>query len=192
MSRLNSREYSWYVLCVPPQKELAVEKIMSAEGFATFVPIKREHKFANAAARARKIKTEIVLPIMPRYIFLGMAPGKSPGWERVFCFTGIFNYRRHRVITGVLGVDGKPCWVRHEPLRRFMLRHSSGEFNAPSYHKLMETHREFEPGDMVQTEDQMFEGRVVEIEGNRAKVFIEIFSGGHKASIPLEQLVSIR
>ena len=191
MSRLDSREFEWYVLCVPPQKELAVETIVGGEGFATFVPVKREHKFANEAARARMKKTEVVLPIMPRYIFLGMSD-RTPDWDRVWCYTGIFNRYKHRIATGVLGANGRPCRVRHEPLRKFMLRHSAGEFNAPSYHKFMQTHREFEVGDMVVTEDELFTGRVINITDNRARVFIEIFGGGHYASIPLENLLSIR
>ncbi len=191
MTRLDSREFRWYVLVTPPQKELAVEKIMSAEGYAAFVPVSRQHKYANEAARARKVKTEIALPIMPRYVFLGMSD-RTPGWERVFCFTGIFNYRRERVLTGVLGVDGKPCQVRHEPLRQFMLRHSAGAFNSPSYHRYMrQTGREFEPGDMVVTDDQLFTGRVIEITDDRARVFIDIFGGGHEASIPIDKLVAI-
>ena len=190
MSRLDSREFDWYVLCVPPQTELAAEKIMGAEGFATFVPVTVRYDYANGAAKARKQKTEIRLPIMPRYCFLGMS-GQTPGWDRVFCYVGIFNRYKHRIATGVLGVDGKPCMVRHGPLRKFMLRHSSGMFNAPSYHKYMTTHREFSVGDMVQTEDELFTGQVIEITDNRARVFIKIFGGGHEASIPLENLVAI-
>ncbi len=131
MSRLDSSAFAWFVLCVRAQTELATEKIMgpSGEGFATFLPVSREFKFANGPARARMQKTEVALPIMPRYVFLGMS-GLTPGWERVFCYTGIFNRYKRRIVTGVLGVDGKPCRVRHEPLRLFMLRHSKGEFNA--------------------------------------------------------------
>ena len=190
MSRLDSREFKWFVLCVPPQRELAVEQIMGGEGFATFVPVTIKYDFCNGAAKARMQKTEIRLPIMPRYVFIGMND-KTGGWDRVFCYTGIFNKFKHRIATGVLGVDGRPCQVRHEPLRKFMLRHSSGAFNSPSYHKYMQTHREFEVGDLVQTEDELFTGRVIDITDNRAKVFISIFGGGHEASIPLEQLVAI-
>ncbi len=190
MSRLDSSAFAWFVLCVPPQKELVVEKIMGAEGFATFVPVTKKYDFANGAARARMIKTEIRLPIMPRYVFLGMSD-RTPGFERVFCYTGIFNRYKRRIATGVLGVDGKPCQVRHESLRLFMLRHSAGAFNAPSYHKFMQTHREFEVGDMVVTEDELFTGRVINITDNRARVFIKIFGGTAEASIPLENLVAI-
>ncbi len=192
MNKVDSRAYRWFVLCVPPQRELSVQQIMNLEGFATFVPVSMEHKFANEAARARKVKTQVALPIMPRYIFLGMSSDLTPGWARVFCYTGIFNRFKRRIATGVLGANGKPCQVRHEPLRKFMLRHSAGEFNAPSYHKFMQTHREFSPGDLVITEDELFTGRVIDITGNRARVFISIFGGGYDASIPLEKLVALR
>ncbi len=191
MSRLDSSAFAWYVLVVPPQRELAVQQVMDREGFATFVPVTKKYDFANGAARARMQKTEVALPIMPRYIFIGMSD-RTPGFERVFSYTGIFNKFKRRIATGVLGVDGKPCQVRHEPLRKFMLRHSSGAFNSPSYHKHMKTHREFEVGDMVITEDELFTGRVIDITGNRARVFIEIFGGTAEADISLENLVSIR
>ncbi len=192
MSRLDSREYSWYVLCVPPQKELAVEKIMGGEGFATFVPVTKKYDFANGAARARMIKTEIRLPIMPRYVFLGMKTGLTPGWDRVFCYTGIFNKFRHRIATGVLGVDGKPAEVRHEPLRKFMLRHSAGVFNAPEYHKKMrQTGREFGPGDTVTTEGEGITFKVLEIEDGKASGFVRLFNKNHRVQVSIENLFLI-
>ncbi len=187
MSRLDSREYIWYVLCVPPQRELAVQQIMDREGFATFVPVKREFKFANGPARARMKKTASALPIMPRYVFLGMNPGKTPGWDRVFCYTSIFNRYKHRIASGVLGVDGKPCRVRHDPLRRFMLRHSAGAFNAPGYHSQMrQTGREFGPGDMVTTESITF--RVVDIEDGKAAGLVKMFNKVHRVNVSIEDL----
>ncbi len=203
MSRLDSRDYRWFVLCVPPQKELAVERIMGAEGFATFVPVAKEHKFANAAARGRMDKKLVSLPLMPRYVFLGMSDN-TPGWARVFCYTSIFNRHKQRIATGVIGMNGRPYEVPHDTvrgkdgkpdrvgIRTFMLRHNAGEFNAPSYHKYMQTHREFEPGDMVITEDELFTGKVIEIDGHTALLDLEIFGGRHKTRIALEKLVPVR
>ncbi len=188
MTRLDSREYRWYVLCVPAQTELAVEKIIGAEGFATFVPVARKPKFANGAARARMEKTEVSLPIMPRYVFLGMSD-LTPGWSRVFCYTGIFNRYKRRLATGVLGVNGKPCQVRHEPLRAFMLRHSSGEFNAPGYHKKMrQTGREFGPGDTVTTEGDSITFKVIDIEEGKAGGFVKMFGKIHPVNVSIENL----
>ena len=76
MSRLDSREYDWFVLCVAPQRELAVEKILGGEGFATFVPTRREFRFANHIARMKKRKTEKTYPLFPRYILLGCQIGR--------------------------------------------------------------------------------------------------------------------
>ena len=218
MSRLDSRKFKWFVICAEPQRELAVQKIMDGEGFATFVPVAIEPKFANAAARARMEKTEIALPIMPRYVFLGMKRGLTPGWERVFCFTQLFGprrndtggldrlsepalFRRRRVITGVLGLNGRPCEVRHdtvkgkngEPdmpgLRAFMLRHNKGEFNAPGYHKKMrQTGREFGPGDMVTNEWGSITFKVIDIADGKVDGFIEMFGKTHKVKLRIEDL----
>ncbi len=191
MSRLESRAFAWFVLCCRSQTELVVEKIIGAEGFATFVPVARKPKFANAAAKARMEKTEIDRPIMPRYVFFGMSDN-TPGWARVFCYTGIFNPRKRRIATGVLGVDGKPCQVRHEPLRLFMLRHSSGEFNAPGYHKKMrQTGREFGPGDMVTNEGESVAFRVIEIEDGKAGGFVKMFGKIHRVDVSIENLFLI-
>ncbi len=190
MSRLDSSAFAWFVLCVRAQTELATEKIMGpgGEGFATFLPVKREFKFANGPARARMQKTEVALPIMPRYLFLGMS-GLTPGWERVFCFTSIFNRYKRRIVTGVLGVDGKPCRVRHEPLRLFMLRHSKGEFNAPGYHKKMrQTGREFGPGDTVTTEGDSITFKVLDIEDGKARGFVSMFGKMNRVQVSIENL----
>lgn len=188
MSRLDSRKFKWFVLCTAPQRELAVQKIMDREGFATFVPVREKPKFVNGAARARMEKILVELPIMPRYVFVGMSD-RTPGWERVYCFTGTLNYRRERVITGVLGVDGKPAEVRHEPLRLFMLRHSSGEFNAPGYHrKMRQTGREFGPGDTVTREDDSITFQVIDIEDGKASGFVRMFGKIHKVNVSIENL----
>jgi len=221
MSRLDSRAYRWFVLCVPPQRELAVQKVMAREGFATFVPVAKEWKFTNAAARARMKKSEVKLPLMPRYVFLGMSD-QTPGWGRVFCFTQFFaprkeddgqvwlerlgtpTYRPRRIITGVIGFNGRPYEVPHDTvkgqdgkpdrvgIRAFMLRHNAGKFNAPSHHKYMQTHREFEVGDMVETDDEAFTGQVIEIEDHKAVFEMMMFGRKVKTRISLENLVVVR
>ncbi len=189
MSRPDSREYSWYVLCVPPQKELAVEAIMGREGFATFVPTRREFRFANGIARMKKRKTEKTYPLFPRYLFLGMS-GQTAGWDRVFCFTGTLNYRRRRVITGVIGIDGVPYQVPHDPIYKLMERFNKGHFNCPEREQYMQTHREFKEGDEVLTEDGLFEGKVMEINKNIATLLIDIFGGHREIRVELDKLVA--
>lgn len=195
MSRLDSREYHWFVLCVPPQREKAVKIILTDVGFATFVPMKFEPKFANRAARARMKKTQVELPIMPGYCFLGMN-SNTPGWAGAL---------RFRIITGILWHGGKPYEVPHDTrpghkgrdgapdvperpgLRDLMWRHNAGAFNAPGHHSYMQTHDEFEEGDNV-TSIAGLEGRVTKITGNRAKFLVNILGGEHEVEIALVNL----
>ena len=180
-SRLDSREYNWFVLCVPPQRELVAEHILRDAGFAVFVPTKVEFKFANKIARCKGVKTERILPIMPRYVFIGMNE-HTPGWAGVF---------RFEIVTSLIWFDGKPYEVPHDPLRRFMWRHSAGEFSAPDHHRYMQTHREFEEGADV-ISDLGIEGKVTKITGNMAKVLIELLGGKHEVDIALEKLTPVQ
>ena len=189
MSRLDSREYDWFVLCVAPQRELAVEKILGGEGFATFVPTRREFRFANHIARMKKCKTEKTYPLMPRYIFVGMSD-RTPGWERIFCFTGALNYRRERIISSVIFMNGKPYQIPHDPIHDLMDRFNHGHFNCPEREKYMQTYREFKVGDEVLTEDGLFEGRVKEIDGNIATMLVNIFGGNREIMVALDKLVA--
>ena len=165
MTRTDSRDYEWYALCCAPQRELAAGEILSREGFATFVPVAKEMRFANGAARARWQKREVEIPLMPRYVLIGMSDA-TPGWPRVFAFMRPSKFRR-KLITGIIGADDKPQRIRHESIRPFMLRHASGEFNAPSYHAFMATSAEFAVGDEVSPREG-FKGKVINIDGPEA------------------------
>ena len=189
MSRLDSREFEWYVLRIAPQGELAVQQVMDGEGFATFVPTRREFRFANHIARMKKRKTERTYMLMPGYLFLGMSSG-TPGFERVFCFTGTLNYRRERIISSVIFLDGKPYEIPEDPMFDLMKRFNQGRFNCPEREKYMQTHREFKEGDEVLTEDGLFEGRVKEIDGNIAVMLINIFGGNREIRVALDKLVA--
>jgi len=56
--RLDHAAYTWFALTTPPQKELVVERLLTQTGFATFVPTRKEWRFANRIARAKRRKTE--------------------------------------------------------------------------------------------------------------------------------------
>ena len=73
-----------------------------------------------------------------------------------------------------------------------MLRHSSGEFNAPSHHQYQQTGREFEVGDMVQREDWLPPWRVIDIHDRKARGFVEAFGGIVRVESALEKLSVVR
>ena len=181
LSRLDSRAYSWYAVCVPPQKEFVFQRLLDRDGFATFVPTRKEWRFANRIARVKKRKSEKVYPVMPRYVFVGMNTG-TPGWDAVFRFNIIH--------PTVIGFDGEPYQIPNDPLYRLMREHNRGRFNAPDSHRYMQTHREFKAGDMVLTDDGLFEGRVQELQGNMARVFIEMFGSSREVMVDIDKLVA--
>lgn len=182
--RNDSRAYAWFVVVVPPQKELAAERILGKEGFATFVPVRREYRYANKIARAQGRKTERRFALMPRYLFLGMGAG-TPGWDRVVCY---------RLVQGIIGHEGRPLEVPHDTchgqpgLRDLMWRHNAGDFNAPGYQRYMETHREFGPGDDVLAIDENLKGKVIEIIEDRARVELPFFGAYRVVEVGLANL----
>ena len=186
MSRLDSRAFRWFVLCVPPQAELAAKRILKDAGFAVFVPTEIKRKITFNAAYRNGVETERTLPIMPRYVFLGMNE-HTPGWAGVF---------RFRIVTGVIWHAGKPYQVPHDSrvgttprpgIRELMWRHNRGEFDSPDHHKYMQTHHEFEEGADVITDLGMI-GRVEKITEDRAQVLVEILGGFHAIDIDLAKL----
>jgi len=177
---IDCRDYDWSLLCTPPQREFLAERLLIGEGFATFVPIRREFRFDNRVAKARRVKTEKHYPLLPRYIFLGMNE-ETPSWYSVF---------RFRVITSVVGIGNVPAKVYHKPLFDLIQRHARGRFNAPHQHRYMQTHREFKVGSTVFTSDGVLRGKVREIQGNMAKVLTRFLGADRIISVPLDNLVS--
>lgn len=178
--RLDSRAYNWFILCVPPRREFAVERILGDAGFAVFVPARTEWRFSNRIARKRKQKKEITLALMPRYLFLGMSDA-TPGWHGALKF---------KVVTSIIHLDGKPYEVPGNAVSDMMWRHNNGKFRAPGMQKYMETRREFEVGDKVLTEDGLFEGRVQEITPPFARVLIKMLGSSREVMVDLANLVS--
>ncbi len=201
--RLDSRNYTWFAVVTPPQKEFVAEKVLANEGFATFLPTRKEWRFRNKIARMKRQKHEVTYPLMPRYVFIGMSEG-TPGWERVmpyairrFIADGDGQAReiearltRRPLVQYIVGVDGEPFEIPADPLWRLMVEYNRGRFNAPGYHQFMQTHREFTVGDTVVTEDGLFEGVVRQIEGHMAKVFIQFFGDDREVEVALEKLVA--
>ena len=178
MSRLDSRAFRWYGLCVPPQRELVVSGILGREGFATFVPTRREYRFRSHTARVQKRRTAIEYPLMPRYVFAGMSDS-TPSWH------GIFKYR---IVTSVISQDGKPYLMPHGPLWDLMQKWSKGKFSAPESQRYM-YRGEFKAGDRVVT-DVGFEGKVMKLNSSMARIWIEIFGSYREIDVDIESLAA--
>lgn len=183
MSRIDSSAYQWFAVLVPPQRERAVETILGNAGFAVFVPTRTEWNYANKFTRGRGKLTEHTYVVIPRLVFIGMNKS-TPGWHGAL---------RFRIVTSIIGQGGVPSEIPHDTikgrpgLRDLMWKFNAGRFNAPSHQQYM-LNRRFEVGDVVVTEDELFTGRVMEFNGNMAKVLLDILGGERTVKIFIEHL----
>lgn len=180
--RTDPKAYRWFALTVPPQREKAVNGILQNAGFATFLPVRREFRYANRVQRMKRKKKLESFPLIPGYVFVGMNE-HTPGW---------WNILRFGIITGIIGHDGRPVEIPSDEsargLGKLMADDSAGRYNAPGVHAHMKTFKEFRVGDRVLTEDRLFEGRVIEMRDTRAKVMVEIFGTTRYADIAIDRL----
>lgn len=204
-SRLDSRSYDWFAVTTRPQREIVAATILEKQGFAVFVPTETRWRWVTHKNRIRKRKFEVEYPLIPRYVFIGMNAG-TPGFEGLFCFMQQLDDHspmtsphmldkprglQHRLITGIIGHQGVPVQIPHDGpqgLRNLMWLHSGGKFRAPSYHRYMETHREYQVGDRVEVDGGIFEGKVTEVTSEGAKVLVEFFGSQRLVSVGLEKI----
>lgn len=186
----DSRSYTWYALRVQPQRELSCQRILDDLGFATFVAVSKRWEFPNRQTKARWEKREVVRPIMPGWVFVGMNDW-TPGWARIVWIP---------LITGIVAWGGQPMVIPHDRreirnsegevvgyrsgLRDLIWQQAGGRFNAPDYERWQDTQHRFKPGDEVITshEDdtgQKVRAKVIEITDRRCKLLLErgLFGG---------------
>lgn len=169
----------WYAVRVQGGKEFLAEEMVKGRGVAAVAP--QRHVWRRAS-RYDKRKVMVTLPLLPRYLFVGLT---SPGeWSRVLSLP---------MVHGVIGVAGRPERVRREQLERLMRRAASGAFVAPERQRHMRSGREFDVGQKVEIVTGPFEGAVVEVSalnGPTARVLLDLFGGEREAHVPVDALVA--
>jgi transcription antitermination factor NusG len=173
-------EFQWFVLRVMTGRESMVGGCLKRRGFATFLPRQKVYRYANGAARLRRRKHERSYPLLPGYVFVGLSP-ETPTWAGVFDLTPVLC---------VIGRDGVPTVVAVRALEKLVARYGRGEFDAPAHHRHIETHREFSVGESVITGDGLIQGRVREISGTTAKIFVDILGSERLIEADLGNLVA--
>lgn len=176
----NIAEFDWYVLRIMTGQELTIERWISRDGFATFCPVRREYRYRNQVARAKKRKHQAKYPLLPGYVFFGLS-NQTPSWSALW---------RYSAIIGVIGDHGIPRRCQHRPLADLMQRHARGEFTAPDIHAHMATYREFSIGDNVTTIDGSLNGKVISLTGSKARVLMDFFGAERIVEARTENLVA--
>ena len=172
--------FRWYVLRTMTGREKIVEQWLSDDGFAIFNPTEKVFRYENGPARQRGKKRNREFPLFAGYLFIGFSP-LTPTWAGVFRFSFVLN---------VIGFAGVPAPVAAKPLKKLIRKFASGDFNAPDHHQYMITGREFEVGDTVTTDDGLIEGKVREIRGSSAIIFVDILGAERQIEAHLDNLVA--
>jgi len=170
-------DLDWYAVLVSPQKEFAFQEIMARTGIITYCPTDVRWR---RVSRYVKEKERISFPLVPGYVFVGIAPSGGP-WHQIF---------RTNLVRGVIGLDGEPFPIPRKAMERMVRRYRNG-FVRPDEEKFMRTYKEFKVGDTVRVMDgplRSFEVPVVEISGPNAKVMFELFGAKHVIEIHAEML----
>jgi transcription antitermination factor NusG len=172
------KDYDWYALLVPPQKEFVAQEILKRQGVVTFCPFDSMWRFRSRYSKTKELKN---YPMMPRYVFAGFKPGRVPPWYDIFAL---------QIVKGVVALNGSPVKIHGVPdlIQRFR-----NGLKRPEEERYMQTHKEYQVGDMVVIIDPRFQDRLVQvesIEGGMAFFKIELFNGVHRLSLPADMLVA--
>lgn len=169
---------TWYALCVTSQREFAIQDILSRMGFVSFVPVRKEWRFPNRYAKAKRQKVLKSYCNVPGYVFVGFDAyqGCQPNWLRFFDKPHVF---------GVVGLDGEPYPVKSGCMIRLAKHHANG-LQRPDQEAYQRTHGEYRVGDRVRVCVGPFEGMevpVVELRKGKAVIEIDVFSGTSMAEV---------
>jgi transcription antitermination factor NusG len=174
--RLGQRQ--WFILRTVPREEMRATLILERLGHAVLYP---RHAVFRRKNRYSKNKMGILRPLMVRYLFVGFEG--DPNWLRALECSSV---------TGVVALNGQPRALAYQRVASFMRGHRC--LDAPSHHKHMLTHKEFEVGDTVEVLSGAFEGHRVQVEslsGANARALLTLFGQTRSVPMPVDNLVPI-
>lgn len=162
----------WYVVLVPPQKEVIFERLLQRVGFEPLVPI--EFRWRRVHAR-QKVKRSVPYVLASRYVFMGISKGSPFSWGRLMSM---------ELGLKPIMADGKPVLI--SPDTMVDLFASAREKQASVL-----LNKTIVVGNTVQITRGPFAGRVIRvdnIEHGRAKATIDLLQNATELEISLEDL----
>jgi len=159
----------WYVLRVPPTKEIAAQTVLQRRGFKVLLPTEER-------AYKKRNKREHILrryPIMSGYV-LAQFP-EPVHWFDVFEIP---------LMRGVIGWDGKPRAVPYDRLEDLMRRTGQYVSQIPGRRSLRQ-------GDAVRVVAGAWSGwesRVEEITDGTCEIVVQLFNRPAKIRVAIEEL----
>jgi transcription antitermination factor NusG len=164
----------WYVLVVPPQHELPIERILQRQlGMDAFCPIQFRWRRVNSRQKVRKYVPYVMAS---RYIFVGTRG--EPQWHRIF---------GTRLFSGVLSIEGEPVVIPPATMRGLFAR--SGEEAARE--SAVRLNRSIVGGDTVRIIEGPFQGhevKVADMNRHTARVVVELFKSAREIEVDVGAL----
>ena len=172
---------------IAPRGEYLVEDILLRRGIDAWVPVMTRWNQANRYHRRKKVVA--YQPILPGYVLAALpcdATGEAgPGvnWPVIL---------NCPLVRGVMGFGGIPAAIPFKEIEK--LRAIELEERAETLHRLMPTNRVFEVGDRVEVLEgplALFQGKVIEITPEEAKVVFVLFGGTAPVRVSLSNLGAV-
>lgn len=166
----------WYCVQVPRQKDLYIGSMLAKMGLCVGLPERTRFVLVNGYVKKRRYRHERPFT---GYMFIGV----NPGVDALYCLF------RMRLLWGIIGRRGKP--IRFDPrfISKLYGRLGCGEFDGYSA-----THQ-FDPNIEVGKQVVVTDGpyldhkfKILDIDGNFAKVTGHLFGGECKMQVPLSSL----
>lgn len=177
VNRLLETCSGWYVVLVPPQKEVLYERALQLVGYEPFVPIEFRWRRVNSR---QKVKRHVPYVMASRYVFLGVDKAQF-AWGRLMSMGLPIRPLMH---------DGKPVWI--DPFTMIGLFSRSKE--AQDRLSSVRLNKSIVVGDAVMITDGPFKGHMIRVDGidkGRAKATVQLFQTAQEIEISLNDLEGV-
>lgn len=169
--------WPWHVLEVAGGREAGVRDALAGAGLPAVTPM---HRVACRRSRRAKVRDERIVPMLPGYVFAGVAGGD---WDAV---------RGCRDVRRVVAQGGAPARVRVAELLRFLRVSAAGAGAAPAHWQGLRGGPRLVVGGRAEVLAGPMAGWLVdvaELRGLRAVVITQLL-GGRRAEIALDDLAA--
>ena len=180
VDRLLGEPLLWFVVLVPPQRELVVERILTMCGWRVLLPLVYRYRRVNSRQRLKKRMAYVVAS---RYVFLGVPKGEPFPWARLL---------KLDLTNGVLSFEGAPVGLSQEVMLQLWARMRQAD--AKPIPSAVRLNRGLEAGDMAVITNgpfRTFEAQLESIDRGRSQVEVNLFGQKLKVEVSLSDLEAV-
>jgi transcription antitermination factor NusG len=168
----------WYVVMVPPQKEIIVERLLRICNFSAFVPVEFRWRRVNSK---QKVKRFVPYILASRYVFIGIDNSDPFSWARLFKLDLGLKPLMH---------DGRPVMVPQQTMRDLFAVSNEAADRVSA----IRLNKSLVVGDCAMITAGPFQGHVVRIDGiekGRAKSMVNLFQTAQEVELDMGILEAV-